>query len=193
MQRSAYQNLPLDCSILPSRVHCPSPLCSCTYLHQCRRGNLRCHKRTPWLILVAYRPRSTREATVHIIHRIPIPESKATDRTIPWVPSSHGTRSATVGRLTLPTQAANGELHIVVCMLSRDDEGIRELANERVRFPIIHRVADGMLIVFDGLSDHVLIIVIHLHVSKKVFTNVRVAVFCLGEMERACASSVSRR
>ena len=87
-------------------------------------------------------PTLTRKSTIHIINRILIPKSQPTNRSISGIPSSIRARRRPRRRPRCPAQSPIGELHVIVLVLTRNDDGIGELAGKIVRIGGVDGVTD---------------------------------------------------
>lgn len=129
----------------------------------------------------------TRKETIHIVHRVLIPKQPPTLRPLPRIPPPNIAVRATIGRLALPAQPAVRELDIIVLMLARDDERVRQFAVEGVAAAVADAGADGVR--GRGVADVGAAAVFEVDDGEEVAA-VGFAVLRFGEVEGALACGV---
>ena len=100
--------------------------------------------------------------------------------------------SPSVGCLALPAQSADGELDVIVLMLPCDYESISQFAREAIGIPVVHGIANSVIVIFYRLADDVPVVVVHLHDPVEVVAVVGVAVLRFGQVEGTGACGVNK-
>ncbi len=127
----------------------------------------------------------TRKRTIHIINRILITISQPTNRPISRIPSPIRACRRPRGRPRRPAQSPIVKLHVIIFVLTRNDDGIGELAVETVRVGGVDRVADRVGGgIGEGLTDDGFVVVVKGDDGVEI-GGVGGAVLGFSQMERA--------
>lgn len=135
-------------------------------------------------------PPLTREETIHVINRILIPRLPTT-RPIPRVPPAYIARRRPRLVCTLPHQRPVRELDVVVLVLADDDDGVGQLAGERVRVGGVDGGAEGVVSVNGGVADDIFGGVDEVDDGEEILGVVAETGLRFGEVEGAGAWCVS--
>lgn len=133
-----------------------------------------------------------REETIHIVYRIPITEPLPANRPILRVPSPIIAVRAAVWHLTLPAQRSIRKLDVIILMLARDDNRVRQLAGERIDATDIDAVAyrDRVRGRVDRRVANVVALAVFEVDDRKQVTAVKIAVLRLRQVKGALSCGV---